>query len=304
MPRLREDTKANEEVKRRMTATEILENERRQKELAYDNKLRARAFLNGGPLGLATLASVLDHRAELTSHFARVGDMSYKEARELAKIVTYAEIYGTSRERLKELLMKNSTITLDAGDRYMMKQMGMDEEQYEQFIFDILLEKYNLYQPVPPGTYTGKLKEPIRGKHFDQIILDDIQKREEDTVNQQGAAAQAQTDCRPIGRPLGLGAPYSVEGTETGRIRQINPAGPQDARREAVNEAFGSLMAAQDEAMKQRAAVRSSDPLQPDFAEMLLELHRRNQYYMSALQRYLDVSAFSTPMQAQAAGPR
>lgn len=271
---------------RRMTATEILNSEQRRR---ADNRWNFMKL--SGPRDLAMLAGALDYRQQLVNHFARVADMSYEDARALAKVVTHAAIYRVSPERLKEIMMDSCTITLDAGDKYMMKQMGMTEAEYEQFILDLLLEKYNLYQPKSPEL-------PLIGKHYDQLIVDDIQQREENNVNQQMGAS------RPLATPAGLSAPYGVEGTETGRIRSVNPAGPLDARREAVNEAFGSLMAAQDEAMKQRSAIRSADPMQPDFAEMMMELHRRNQYYLSALQRYLDVTAFSTVMQAQAVGAR
>lgn len=287
MPRVQEDVVANEEIARRMTATEILESERRRK---ADNHWGFLKLL--GPQDLATLAGTLDYRQKLTDHFARVADMSYKDARALAKVVTHAAVYRVPPKRLKEIMMDSCTITLDAGDRYMMKQMKMTEAEYEQFIFDILLEKYNLYQPIPPGTYTGRLESkspelPLIGKHYDRIILDDIQEREENVVNQQAAQAA-------IGRNPAHAAPYPGQnlGQALGQA-SITPVSIMDQHRNKLMALYENMRGAEKRMYDSRATVFKTDPLHSEFTNLLSDYHATVTYYLACVHDYLDVASVS-----------
>jgi hypothetical protein len=256
-----------------MIATEMLKNERRQSE---------------------GLNEALDWRFRLTDHLTKVCDLSWQEARRLAKIAYDAKLYGISQDRLKEMFMQNSIITLDAGDRYMMKQMGMDEEQYEQFILDLILEKYNLYQPKRP------LEMPPIGRHYHAMVVDDLTEREQrrdielvqrgrdiERISQEESMnrGQNQEACGQV--HVGLRNP------NIGAQTTARPISPLEDHRNKLMALYENMRVSEKTMIGNRNTVTATDPLSAEFSNLLADYHSSVTYFLACVKDYLDVASIS-----------
>jgi hypothetical protein len=213
-----------------------------------------------------------------------------------------AELLADDRyftEALRRIRMQNLPLhlqPLDAGDLKFMKQMGWDEMEYRVWLFEEVEEKPPLKIGSTPVAASPEelrqaeghgLEGPIRGRHYDRIIADDIGEVPSTTGGFLGRAA------------------FIPEGTMSGRIRPtqqpVMPGPPSppsviQMRRNQIMNSKDYLQQCYDTMMKVRDQAQNTPPTDASYHSVLQEVYDRSMFYLEAAQQFLNQTSINVGM--------
>jgi hypothetical protein len=213
-------------------------------------------------------------------------------------------------EALRRIRMQNLPLhlqPLDAGDLKFMKQMGWDEMEYRVWLFEEVEEKPPLKIGSTPVAASPEelrqaeghgLEGPIRGRHYDRIIADDIGEVPQSTGGFLGRASFAE---RTLGRPPGLAAPYGQASPQQPPSQL--PASVIQMRRNQIMNSKEYLQHCYDVMMKTREVAQNTPPTDASYHSVLQEVYDRSMSYLEAAQQFLNQTSINVGMPDIGNGP-
>jgi hypothetical protein len=215
-------------------------------------------------------------------------------------------------EALRRIRMQNLPLhlqPLDAGDLKFMKQMGWDEMEYRVWLFEEVEDKTPLKLGSMPVAASQEelqqaeghgLEGPIRGRHYDRIITDDI-------------GEVPSTTGGFLGR-----APFSPEGTMTGRVRPTQepsypgkiPTPPPPSVSSVIQHRRNTIMAFKDELehryqvmAKARDVANQTPPTDASYHGALSEVYQTTLAYLEVAQNFLNQTSINMSLPDIGNGP-
>lgn len=215
--------------------------------------------LHGKPYGYSALEKMLP-RAALKTAAYRLGFTMSPEYRRLALTKIMGESYVTA-ELLKDSVSLHLR-SLDAGDRQFMKEQGMNELQYREFLYEAELTELlaNTTQ-----------ENNVRAEHNGALATSRL-----------GAVNTCLDGPNYPGKTIssGPGAPISAS------VVQIH--------RNAVNEAQGRLLDSFTVLQKNRETLMKLDPREGSFALVTREVYDSTLHYLACLEDFINLTGVST----------